>query len=142
MCGNWNVKSWKGGRISRRESSRQKSGYVIQGMYRSERHMIEKLTALNEKLGLSWLKQAISGLAGRENAPTLYGRAASARVVVSVAPQRPQTDLCTFCDYWDKVYGGCLIKRLNGEACPYTGRRWNFSLHIAPEVETVCAAER
>ena len=138
MCGNW--KSWKGGRL-RRESSRRKSGYVIQGMYRSERHMIEKLTALNEKLGLSWLKQAISDLAGRENAPTLYGRAASARVV-SVAPQRPQTDLCTFCDYWDKVRGGCLVKRLNGEACPYTGRRWNFSLHIAPEVETVCAAER
>jgi len=109
---------------------------VIQGMYRSERHMVEKLTALNEKLGLSWLKQAISDLAGRESAPTLYGRAASARVV-SVAPQRPQTDLCTFCDYWDKVHGGCLIKRLNGEACPYTGRRWNFSLHIAPEAEAV-----
>jgi hypothetical protein len=57
--------------------------------------------------------------------------------VVSVAPRRPQTDLCTFCDYWDKVHGGCLIKRLNGEACPYTGRRWNFSVHIAPEVEAV-----
>jgi len=119
-------------------SSRRDNGFVIQGMYKSEKHMIEKLSVLSEKLSLSWLKKAVSDLVGRESAPTLYGRASSARVV-SVTPRRPLTDLCTFCDYWDKVRGGCLIKRLNGEACPYTGRRWNFSLHMAPtsEVEAV-----
>jgi len=131
-----NFGCWNRGRNF--HSPRRDSGYVIQGMYRSEKHMIERLTALNERLSLSWLKKAVSDFVGRENAPTLYGKASSARVV-SATPQRPLTDLCAFCDYWDKVHGGCLIKRLNGEACPYTGRRWNFSLHMAPtlEAETV-----
>ena len=48
------------------------------------------------------------------------------RPVASSHPiPKPPTDLCQYCDFWDKVKGGCLIQRVHanseGVVCPFTG---------------------
>jgi hypothetical protein len=120
-------------RFSRRKSP---ESYVIQGMYKSEEDMIRGLKRMSSRLNLTWLTHAVSGFLGRRKPiPVLQARMNVIRVV-KIAPMhnggaKEITGICGFCDFWDKAYGGCLIKRMNGDGftCPYTNGHMNFSFH-------------
>jgi hypothetical protein len=45
---------------------------------------------------------------------------------------KAQSELCRFCSFSDKRSGYCLIKRVNGESCPFARKRNGKAVESAP----------
>jgi hypothetical protein len=113
--------------------TRSPRNYPIQGMYKSEGHMIRELGRISARLNLTWLAHAVSEFLGRRK-PVLQGRLNSIRIGNPIAMRnggaREITGLCSFCNFWDKACGtGCLVKRMKGDefTCPYTNGDVSYS---------------